>query len=205
MLTADDVILQHGARLYDPQKRHERYIRTRQLKGRVAGTSRPVPSGPSTANPYHQSGPSNTPYHSKSNAEKVQNLRDRLTNLQSVLHDLVRQAKARSGIEVGPASESSSTTTESKTKKSSSSTKDSPDKPKTAAEKRDDAERQKKYREQQQREHPTKSQEVASLNRQITETQDRIHKMRQTLASARNRSGPKYSAGSVGASSTNTK
>jgi molecular chaperone GrpE (heat shock protein) len=134
-------------------------------------------------------------------------LQQRLSSLQVVLYELVRQAKMRSGVEVKPKSESpsTSTTTESKTK-SSSSKKDTPDKPKTAAEKRDDAKRQKEYREKQQREHPKPAQQVENLHKQIADTKDRIQKMRKTLASARNRSGPKVeSAGSVGASLPKTK
>jgi len=102
-MIVDDSALIHEAP-YDPNKAREYYLRTRKLKGRKAGAGDPQPSGRSgSAKPTgakRTAKPKKTPAQKRKEAEaQVANLKKRLARLKDVLADLVKAAKARSGVE----------------------------------------------------------------------------------------------------------
>lgn len=102
-MIVDDSALIHEAP-YDPSKAREYYLRTRKLKGRKAGAGDPQPSGRSgsakapTGKPRGR--PKKTAAQKRKEAEvQVAALKKRLERLKEVLSELVKAAKARSGVE----------------------------------------------------------------------------------------------------------
>lgn len=119
MSPADEVleyILAHQdlETLYDPVKRHEQYLRTRQLKGRPTNSTTPTRSSSTPKAPAKISAnkPKAAPKPTTAEMEKtVEQLKAKLEALRKILADLVTQAKARSGVEEpsDPAKSSTST------------------------------------------------------------------------------------------------
>lgn len=187
--------LEHKAE-YNPAARRERYLRSRQLKGRQPGAgSQPTGTGgrPKTLQ-------TTTAKQRREAAEaRVERLNKRLDTLREVLRDLVEQSKARAGVD--PKSKSSSSSS------SSSKSKDSGSSEKTAKQKKEDAERAADKREKEKRLSP--SDEAKDIEKKIADVRKKISEMKAELAAARTKSSKKKQlirvASSVGASSSNSK
>ena len=119
MRTVDEVVEECLMHIYDAEKAHEYYLRTRKLKGRQLGTDVTTTVKPSTGIKTTVQKPG-TPMKAqpiKKTAEQrraeitaqVEALRGKLAQLKEVLAGLVAQAKARSGIEPEPVVESAKT------------------------------------------------------------------------------------------------
>lgn len=166
-------MIQHAE--YDPVKRKEYYERTKQLKGRRRSSETYAPAARRTS--FNRTvaavKPVSSNARSKSPTQTLNELEGRLKRLREVLQELVKQAKARSGVE-----------TKGSTSKSSSSTKAASSKPKTAAQKKEAAKNAKEYREKNE----TPSQKAAQLRKQIADVQKKIAKAREELAKAEQRS-----------------
>lgn len=161
----DQFMLQHAATPYDAAARRERYLRTRQLKGRqktasvtTIGRARKVAASP----PKMKSG--------GGQQAEIQALEARLDELKDRLSDLVEAAKKRSGIE---------TKAEKKSAKKEASKPDKPEKPMTAAQKKAQAERAKERRQDEkkgQSEKEAPSDTIAQLREQIADYREKIAK-----------------------------
>lgn len=177
--------------VYDPVKAREYYLRTRQLKGRQKGAKDPDPTyKQSKLKPQSQRKPSarvsnkaKREAFKQETAERVARFKRRLERLEKVLDELVKQAKARSGVET-ETKKSSSTKTSSSSKSSSRDTK-----PKTAAQKREDA---KKAAERRKKENPSggKSEEKA-LEEKIHDVREKIKDMKAQIAAAKKKARSK--------------
>lgn len=160
------------ARVYDRQKAHEYYMRRRHLKGRQKGSGQ-QPSG-------RQAGVHHTPKKSAKQLRKeadarVAALEKRLDRLREVLRELVKQAKAKSGVET------KSTTPTKKAAASGGGSKKTEHL--TAKQKKDAAERSAEYRKN----HPEKKapeKDVKELRSDIEEVQAKIKKIRAELQAA---------------------
>lgn len=184
------------ARVYDPQKRHDYYMRTRKLKGRQKGSG-----GKTTTYSYTVAKPGKAKTVKQKRAEakaRVDALNKRLDKLRTVLAELVKQARSRSGVT------SSISSNSTRSSKSSSSSKSSKPEHKTAAQKEKDAKRAKESREKTQKSSP--SQEAKEVEAKIKEVRQQIAQMKKQIAEARKKasktSKPKFKADSVGVSST---
>lgn len=176
--------LSHVDMPYDPAKRREYYLRTRQLLGRKTGqaldTSRE--RNKSSSPPFVP--PKKAKASSKQSDFQAQMdaLNARLDKLKKVLAELVKQAQARSGVE--PAD----------TKASSNK----PAKKLTAKQKADAAKRAKKSAEKNKDKKQTPSQQIKALETKIKAIQAKIKKMKAEIAAKKKPSTHK--TGSVGAS-----
>ncbi|QPX71466.1 hypothetical protein SscP1EGY_71 [Streptomyces phage SscP1EGY] len=157
---ADD--LEHA---YDPVKRREYYLKTRNLKGRKASAIRTSKSRP-TAKPKPP-----TKTRAQRQAERrrkleaeVNALKARLEKLRTALAELTEQAKARSGVKP------SSNTPKKKTAAKSTAKKQ------TASQKAQAAKQSKEYYEKHKDE--ILADQVKSLKGKIKTIQERIEKMR---------------------------
>lgn len=141
---------------YDAAKRHEYYLKKRQLKGRRPAKPKP----PKKTRAQRQA------ERRKQQQAKIAALKSRLETLQKVLEAEVKKAKARSGVKPK--------TTE--TKKATSSSSNAPAEKLTAAQKAKKAKAEKKAREKD----PDVSldEQVKSLTAKIKTIQERIAKMR---------------------------
>ena len=180
--------LQHERAPYDPAKRREAYLRTRELKGRRRGSFQESSSGGSN---FQNSSGDSQPKISNETKARVEALKKRLEKLATVLQQLVNEAKGRAG--VSPEKPNPSSPTKSGTRESSSSDQ-------TAAQKRDAAKRSKDYYEKNKK--PTANQETKDLEVKIQAVQAEIKKMRAMLARLKSQTPqPQFKqAGSVGAS-----
>lgn len=164
-MNAREFILSHADPNYDPRKRREYYLRTRQLKGREPGAGRP-PSAPSGRPNLNLST-------EKERRERVEALQRKLDRLKEIYQELLAQSKGRAGIESPsktPAKKASSS------KGGSSSTKT------TAKERREAAERSKEWREK----HPKKkSQPEKSVEEKLASLRKAIAKIRAEIAAAK--------------------
>jgi DNA mismatch repair ATPase MutS len=180
----ESLSLAHVDAPYDPAKRREYYLKTRQLKGRAGGQAFDI-SSTRTKNSSSLP-PVKKPKVNSKQAEfqaKIDALNARLDKLKKVLAELVKQAQARSGVE--PADTKSSS--------------DKPAKKLTAKQKADAAKRAKKSAEKNKNKPPTPSQQVKELETKIKAIQAKIKKMKAEIAAKKKPS--KHKAGSVGASS----
>lgn len=165
------------ARVYDPAKAHEYYLRTRSLKGR--GRSGPDISSRAGGGGHQggTGGSSNNPdirdSREKNLDQRIEELRAKVDQLREVLHKRVQEAKGRAGVKEPDKKESSTT---SKTKDSKSSTKDGkPDKPLTEKQK---ADKRKASKEQYEKENRTsKVHEVEALTNIVKDLRERISKL----------------------------
>lgn len=173
---------------YDPVKRREYYLRNRELKGRRAGSSSPSPS--SRQNQTVQ-GPYTRPNRSRGNTEarihaekRLEATQAKLERLKEVLAQLVKQAKARSGIETEDSSSKSKTSSTKSTKTSNEKL--------TTSEKKEAAKRSAEYRKK----NPEKTgprKEQAQVQAEIKEIQKQIADLREKLKARRKRSSEKSS------------
>lgn len=156
---------------YDPRKRREYYLRTRQLKGRKVGNSKTaIARHPSVktapmVKPLRAAPKKTSEQRRQETEARVAALQARLDTLRKVLRDLVEQAKARSGVE---------------------DTKASPDTSKqsqTAKQKKDAAERAKDFYEKNKED--ILSDKEQNLQIQIQRVEQKIREMRAELAKVR--------------------
>jgi hypothetical protein len=142
---------------YDATKRREYYLRNRKLKGRKPGQGPP----PKKTRAQRQA------ERRKKLEAQVDALKGRLERLQSVLAELTKQAKARSGVEPKKTGPKKTETGGSKT----------PDRKLTPTQKAKAAKASEAYRKK----NPEKalSDDVTSLNEKIKTIRKRIEKMRQ--------------------------
>lgn len=172
----DDSALLHGMERYDPQKAHEYYLRTRQLKGKHPGGAQVIPlhgrtkTGAVVLTPHHKSAKQ------LQNEAKVRTaaLHQRLDRLKSVLALLVKQAKERSGVKVSDSRSPAQRQKEAKGKSPHEHTHQ------TAAEKRKAHEDYLKNKAK----HPTKTKTDHQLHMQIKEVEAKIAKVRAELQTA---------------------
>lgn len=168
------------ARVYDPVKAREYYLRTRELKGRkprqaVATTgSRQPAQGMPMRSPAK--GTSNTNLRDSRRKEleaRKANLEAKLDRLQALYRERIAAAKKRSGIktaDIEEATPSSKSTTEKGSKAKGKS--DSKDKPLTESQKR---EKREASREQYAKENKTSlAVEVQQLEAQIRDMQSKL-------------------------------
>ena len=191
---AEEFILEH---VYDPRKRREYYLRTRELKGRRNGAVDETSNRQSgvldrVSDPRDRGtrGPDTnaerkTPETTRAEVKaRVDQLKNRLDKLKDVLDELVEQAKLRSGVKPE----------EDKDKKDTSSDKDRDRKPSTAKERREARERYEKDKEK----NPSLRKEEAQLQEQIADVRAKIEDAREDLkvaiARARQRAARKEKA-----------
>lgn len=180
--------------IYDAEKAHEYYLRTRKLKGREAAVEEPPAAKKAAFRPSVQpkAAPKVAPAKQSPEqrraaiAAQVEALRAKLDQLKKVLAELVAQAKARAGVE--PEAEP--------TAKEPRNTSDNPRKL-TPEQRAEAAQRSKDWREA----NPDKAmdQDAAKLTRQIEAVEDKIQEMREKLSTVI--VNPFHSTGSVGAGS----
>jgi len=164
----DDVV--HYVEGYNPAKAREYYLRTRQLKGRQAGSKdtpvgRPAAKTPVVAPKKTALKPAPT---SKQVEARVAEMKGRLEKLRKVLRELVKQAKARSGID--PKDDKSKAPAGSKKL--------------SAAERKKAAEASAKYRKANPQKDESISDEAKRLAEQIKDVNAKIAKARADLKSA---------------------
>src|SRR5688572_25568005 len=152
--------------IYDAEKAHDYYLRTRELKGRQSATVEPTAQKTSSVKTaVKKPGVAKTqpvkmtPEARRAQiAAQVEALRNKLAQLKEILAQLVQEAKARSGVEPEP---------EGATKTPKASTE--PTRKLTTKQKADAAQRAQEWRDQ----NPDKAmdQEAAKLSRQIEDIQ----------------------------------
>lgn len=171
--------------VYDPVKRREYYLKTRQLKGRAPAQSKPGAKdriGPSSQTKVRSITKSNDyEQRRKAAAEKQAALRNRLAKLKEILARLVEEARKKSSSSSSTSTSSTSPKSKSSTSKSSSSS-SSKSEPKTAAEKKKDTEYSKEYRKK----HPTPSSSSSSTptSPEIRRVQAQIREIQRKLREA---------------------
>lgn len=183
--------------IYDAEKAHEYYLRTRQLKGRepAAAITPTAQKTGSVKTTVQKPGSSSikvqpvkmTPEQRRAQiSAQVDALRAKLAQLKEVLAQLVQEAKARSGVE--PIAEIASKPTR---------TTGTSDRKLTPEQQAEAAQRAKEWREA----NPDKAmdQEAAKLDKQIKSIQKKIEEMREKLKTVI--ADPFQTTGSVGAGS----
>lgn len=166
--------IQHA---YDPVKAREYYLRTRELKGRQSGTAIPAGQKPRSsavidtrsANNSRESQSARNKRRREAAERRVAELKAKLERLETLLDTLVKQAKARSGVE--PTRESKSPAQKQSAAKGKS--------PQTAKEKRDAAKRAKESYEKNKKLSPNK--EAENLEADIEAVREKIRKIRADL------------------------
>jgi hypothetical protein len=164
------------ARVYDPQKAHEYYLRTRHLKGRsrsgVDISSRPGGDGRQGGT----GGSSNAVLRDSSREEleaRVEELRNKVEQVRELIRIRVGRAKKRAGVDEPKEKEDSSSST-TKDKKSTD-TKDSTDKPLTEKQK---ADKRKASKEQYEKEKGTSlAREAEALRNTLQNLRERLEKL----------------------------
>lgn len=152
---------------YDPQKAHEYYLRTRELRGRNIARTTPAPLVRKGGSVVKPSPLRRTPktmtaeQHRKEIEAKVEALKVRLETLRKVLAELVKQAQARSGKETTDSKESDKTLTP-KQKKAAS-------------------EASQKYYEEHKNDQRTPSEQLTDLQSKVKSVQTKIEEMRKKL------------------------
>lgn len=174
----------HAMRAYDPAKAHEYYMRVRKLKGRISGSQDDSSGGSqgrkaAVSTGSHPKAPLNSSstqsLHAQAEA-RVAALTQRLDHLKAVLAEMVKQAKARSGV-VTPTKDSKSSTSSStkSSGKSGSSTKS------TAKEKRQAHDYYEKHKKDTPKKDPSTEAQIKALKDSIEEVQTKIRKIRADL------------------------
>lgn len=183
--------------IYDAEKAHDYYLRTRELKGRQAAVEEPPavkksafrPSVQPKAAPKATSSKPTPEQRRAAIAAQVEALRAKLEQLKKVLAELVAQAKARSGVEPEPEPMA----------KEPRNTSDNPRRL-TPEQRAEAAQRSKDWREA----NPDKAmdQDAVKLAKQVKAVEEKIQEMREKLATVI--VNPFHSTGSVGAGSNTT-
>jgi DNA mismatch repair ATPase MutS len=174
---------------YDPAKRREYYLRTRQLRGRKTGQAMEI-FGEKPKRSVSTTPPKKANADSKQSdfQAKMDALNARLDKLKTVLAELTKQAQARSGVD--PAGSSSSTDSKSSTA--------TPPKKLTAKQKADKAKKAKENADKKANQTP--SQQLKELESKIKAIQAEIKKMKAEIAAAKKKKKPStHKTGSVGA------
>lgn len=177
-----DFILSHSRQAYDPKKRREYYLRTRELKGRTKGKIEPPkgsrPSAQATgqrARKAFKSEIAKRKADSKARREeakaRIEQLENKLDKLDEIHKKLVAQAKIRSGAKPEEVKDTKTSKTKDSDKGSS--------KKATAKEKKEAAERAKEAREKEEKTSP--QQQIRVLERQIAEARAKIEEARANL------------------------
>lgn len=170
---AREFILAH-AREYDPRKRREYYLRTRQLQGRPAGTKDAPGDRSSRIAP-----PSNSAKLKQARAQRIAELRARLERLEAALDALMEQVRSK---REGSAKDASPT------KSSSSTSSGGTGRKLTAKQKREAAERSKRYREENKE---PKSETADQIEAKIAEVRKKISEMKAQIAEAKRKQASK--------------
>ena len=171
-LLGSGISLSHA---YDAAKAREYYLRNRELKGRKKGVAQTPAQRAAAAAAAQKAKRAKALAEHKAAEARVAELKARLAKLDKLLKELVKQAKARSGID-------------SKAKPTSK-TPDKKAKPLTAAQKRDAAKRAKANREKDGDQ--SLSAEAKELEAKIKKVRERIAKMRAQIAAAKKKSKSK--------------
>lgn len=167
-MIVDDSILLHDNLLhaYDPVKAREYYLRTRKLKGRKKGSE--DNKGDKNSGSVKPSGTKKSPVVKKRAKQKraeteakVAALKKRLERLKEVLSELVKEAKARSGVKDESPKAKADQNEETKARK-----------PLTSAQKKAQAERAKKAYEKEKKQSP--DQELKELQEKIKDIRAKI-------------------------------
>jgi hypothetical protein len=185
-LSVDDVIA-HA--VYDPVARRQRYLKTRQLKGRKSGGvkigigSRIIDANTPIGSSKHYSGHVNVTQarQAASAAKQIADIKGRLDQLRSHLKDLLAKKAAQNQTQT-----KSKTSSSSKTEPSTKSNSSAADKPKTAKQKQAAKESLKKAQEvraQQQKQEPNAKPDL-TLDEQITRTRAVIADVQTKLRTA---------------------
>jgi hypothetical protein len=184
MVAVDDIILTHARTPYDPVKRREYYLRTRQLKGRKVGTTIPVAgrkSGSVKSSPKGDPRKAQKLRRAKRQREidvKVNALRKRLFDLREILHTLVNQAKIRSGVKPTVKAPTQKRETAGSKRQTTATKKQ------TSTQKREAAKRSKEYYEKNVKGKPVKVKpdvEVVLLKSAIRDVEKKIEKARSDI------------------------
>jgi len=176
----EQFVLSHTGAPYDPQKARDYYLRNRVLKGRRPGAVKESGIGESSSQPPAKTKKPTTRTPAQRRAQrkaKVEALQARLDRLNTLLTELVKQAKARSGVETKESPSKSSTKTASK------KTSDLTAKQKNAA-----AKASEKYREENKE---TLAKQAEKLQGDIKEVRAKIKEVRDELKASINRSRSK--------------
>lgn len=165
---------------YDPAKRHEQYLRTRELKGRTT-SAKPAPTR-TTTRTSTKPAPNKAkaaPKPSIAEMEKhVEELKTKLAALREVLAELVAKAKARSGVEEPSDSPKSSGAGGTKTTHTK----------KTEQQKAEDAKKAKEYYEKNK--DKILSDQVKELGDKLKVVAEKIRDLRAKLAASDKKSPP---------------
>lgn len=181
---------------YNPQKAHEYYLRTRQLKGRQPAAAKPTPISRTAqvrTAPVKKAAVKpavkTRAQHRREVEAQIAAFEDRIKRLRETLRALVAAAQARSGVKPKDIHKTSSTSKSSSQKKTSTH--------QTAKQKADAAKRAKAYYEKHKNDTPDK--QLADLKAKMADLEAKIREFKaQADKAAARRKKP---AGSVGASS----
>lgn len=167
VVTPEQFIIYHADVPYDPVKAHEYYLRTRELRGRRSGF---IPSGTgrvASVRNLDQRPKIKTPEQQRKEIEvRVRALKVRLEKLRDVLKELVKQAKARSGVEIKDKEVSDKASAGSKKL--------------TAAQKQEAAKRAKEYYDKNKKPSSLSDKEK-QLQLSIKQVEEKIRKAREEL------------------------
>jgi hypothetical protein len=184
-VTPEEFILEHAKTPYDPVKRREYYLKTRELKGRTPGAAvtptglrpapgtRPAAKRVTTRTVALKKPPVTIMEQRRKQRRKEINARVkamnvRLDKLRTVLRQLVEEAQRRSGVDVKKDTPAKKAEPAGSTKKL------------TAAEKREAAKRSKESYEKNKEKTPLSKQEK-QLQREIKEVKRKIEQARKDL------------------------
>lgn len=180
----------YHARVYDPVKAREYYLRTRKLKGRKQGSSPQIGSARTRMTPVNGAAARNAQKarnekRRKAAEARVEELKGRLERLRTLLDSLVREAQARAGVEKKDPRSPAQKQAAEKGKS-----------PLSAKEKRDAAKRAKESYEKNKK--PSPNQEAENLEASIEQVREKIRQIRAELKTAAQKSRAQYnSANSV--------
>lgn len=169
--TAEEFILAHAQRPYDPQKAHEYYLRVRELRGRKKGTDFPDVKLPKSAIAKADPHKMTAAQRREQAHARVVAIQARLDRLKEVLAQLTEQAQTRSGVKDNSAEKA-------KKEEPAKQKTDTKEKPKTAQQKKEDA---KNARDKYQKEHQSPSQQEKALRAEVKDVQAKIHEIRDQL------------------------
>lgn len=218
MITVEDILAKSGDVIlhaydpseYNPQKAREYYLRTRKLKGRHPAAVQPVKKGrhpavvkavPKKAGAKLVAPPHKKVYKKsaaqvhKEAAAHVAALTKKLEQLQTILAQLVKEAKARSGV-VTPVKKTPAQVAKA------AAAKNAPPVKLTAKQKADAAKRSKEAYAKEQKK--PLSQQEAELTKKIADATQKIHDLKAEIAAAKKKA-QKRTSSSVGARATNNK
>ena len=182
--------IEHRDREYDPVARRERYLRERQLKGRIPRRA-PVPSRPrrripgrdsssdtvtsSPATPRVSEAKTDSEKRREAHSAKIEELRNKLEKLKITLDRLVNEALG-DATDYAPEPSSSKTSESSRTKSTQTESGSSRTRTRTASQKAADRKRSKEYYEKNKK--SESSSQVDVLTKEIEKVQEEINRLR---------------------------